>query len=416
MSGAPRRVFVHIGLHKTGTTYLQNLMRANVTAMAAQGVEFSWGKDRPVQAFAVWDLQGRRPRDGRDNRIAGQWQALVDATNVSGQPTALISEERLSLCTLRQIRRCVHSFPDSEVHVVVTVRDLARVAVSAWQEEVKNDNTWTWEEFAASVRDMAQRATNPARGFWLRQDVVKICEAWETAVPAERIHVITVPPSGSSPGLLMERFASVVGFDPDALSKPPPWNNENMGTAATEVVRRVNARLGGRLNQAQHDQVVKMSLAKMLARRSERARTGIPEDDLPWVTDRAQTVIGGLRSHGYPVVGDLEELLPQQPQGARRPGEVSEHELLEASLDALAMLSEKYAKAWWHQKWSADTVVQQGGVGSRLRGLVFRGQRKGAELADRNPVAAWALRGVLDARDRARARARVRARNRTRRT
>src|SRR5699024_10916831 len=122
---------------------------ANVAAMAAQGVEFSWGKGRPVQAFAVWDLQGRRPRDGRDNRIAGQWGALVDATNASGQPTALISEERLSLCTLRQIRRCVHSFPDSEVHVVVTVRDLARVAVSAWQEEVKNDNTWTWEEFAA---------------------------------------------------------------------------------------------------------------------------------------------------------------------------------------------------------------------------------------------------------------------------
>ena len=37
------------------------------------------GPGEPVQTFAVWDLQGRRPRGVKDQRIAGQWEALVDA-------------------------------------------------------------------------------------------------------------------------------------------------------------------------------------------------------------------------------------------------------------------------------------------------------------------------------------------------
>lgn len=410
MSAAPEKVYLHIGLHKTGTTYLQNLMRANAEGMAAQHVEFSWGKGNPVQAFAVWDLQGRRPRGVKDNRIAGQWDALVDKTNSCDLPVALISEERLSLCTLRQVRRCVASFPDSEVHVIVTVRDLGRVAVSAWQEEVKNDNTWTWTEFASAIRDPARTATNPARGFWLRQDVVKICAAWESAVPADRFHVITVPPSGTSPEVLMQRFSSVVGFDPKALTKAPAWNNETMGVAATEVVRRVNERLAGRLNQAEHDEVVKMALAKMLARREDRVRFALPAVDLDWVNERAQQLTEGLRQAGYPIVGDLDELRARIPEGARQPVEVSDEELLQTSLDALALLSERYAKAWWRRRPQPEESARDVSLSSRVRGLIFRGKRTGADLADRNRAAALVMRGVLAGRDRATAKARSRTR------
>ena len=121
---APKTVYVHVGLHKTGTTYLQNVLRANRKQLRGQDVYFPGGKGEPVQAFAVWDLQGRQPRGVSDRRIAGTWQRLVDAVNSTDQSTALISEERLSLATLKQASTAVHAFPDSEVHVVVTARDL----------------------------------------------------------------------------------------------------------------------------------------------------------------------------------------------------------------------------------------------------------------------------------------------------
>lgn len=418
MTAAPDTVYLHIGLHKTGTTYLQNLLRANRQHIRAQHIDFPGGVGEPVQAFAVWDLQGRRPRGAEDDRITGSWDALVDAVTTSGKRSALISEERLSLCTLRQVERAVSSFPDSEVHVVVTVRDLGRVAVSAWQEEVKNDQTWTWREFADAIKDPSKAAVNPARNFYLRQDAAKICETWETAVPATRLHVVTVPRSGSSADVLLERFASVVGFDPAALTEPPTWSNETVGVAATEVIRRVNERLGGRLNQRQHDKVIKLTVAPLLAQRAEAARFTLPPEELDWVTERADRIIEALRHRGYPVTGDLSELRPQRIQGGRRPDDATETELLEASLDALAMLAERHATSWWVRKQpdvSVETrsAIKSADLASKTRGLMFRGQRRAAELADTNPVAARAMGVVLSRRDRVRRKAAERSRGDT---
>jgi hypothetical protein len=195
MSTAPATVHLHIGLHKTGTTYLQNLLKANRAGLRTHGMYFPGGPGETQQAFAVWDLQGRRPRAVQDTRIGGSWDALVSAVNACGAAAALISEEHLSVSTRKQAKRAVASFPGAEVRVVITVRDLARVAVSAWQEEVKNDKTWTWQQFAESIRDPRAVARSPARGFWLRQDLPKICELWEAAVPADRITIVTVPPA-----------------------------------------------------------------------------------------------------------------------------------------------------------------------------------------------------------------------------
>ncbi len=408
---APARVYLHIGLHKTGTTYLQNLLAANRGRLRARGVDYPGAEGEPAQALAALDLQGRRPRGYNDKRVEGSWDGIVTLIHERGLPTALLSDERLSMSTLKQVRHAVESFPDSEVHVVVTVRDLGRIAVSAWQEDVKSDETWTWQQFAASIKDPKQIAKAPARGFWLRQDLVKICETWEAAVPVERVHIVTVPKSGSTPDVLMSRFASVVGFDPAVLTESAAWSNETVGVAAIEVLRRVNERLGGRLNQREHDRAIKNTLVPMLAARTEPVRFTLPEEEVGWVSVKADAMIAAVAEHGYPVAGDLEELRVSFKPGGRRPDDASQDELLTASLDALALLTEKHARSWWARR--KDVIESEPGkahFGSKARGFVFRGQRKAAELADRSPVAARAVAGVLRARDRARLKARDRKR------
>jgi hypothetical protein len=404
---ASTKVFLHIGLHKTGTTYLQNVFRANREQLRAQSVEFPGGPGEPVQALAVWDLQGRRPRGVDDKRIAGQWDALVSHVRDSARPAALISEERLSLCTPKQARAVVSAFAGSDVEVLVTARDLGRIAVSAWQEAVKNDATWTWSHFAESIRDPARASQSPARGFWMRQDLLKICETWEGVVGADRLTLIMVPKPGASADELLGRFCSVVGVDPSGLTEDAKWTNETVGVAATEVIRRVNERLEGRLNKHQHDKVVKLTIVQMLARRTEPVRFALPPEELDWISERADDTIAALKDHGYRVIGDLDELRPAHREGSRRPDDATEAELLDASLDALTLLSEEYARLWWARRRKAvEDVEQKGGVGSRARAAIFKGQQRAADFADRNPVAAKAVGAVLKARDRARDRAR----------
>ena len=147
-------VYVHIGLHKTGTTYLQNICRANRARLRTQGIDFPGGVGEPSQVLAVWDLQGRRPRGSDDHRIAGMWDALVHRVNNSPLPKVLISEERFSLCSARQSHKVMDAFGDG-VEIIVTARDIGRVLVSAWQEEVKNESRLTWREYADAIIDPA---------------------------------------------------------------------------------------------------------------------------------------------------------------------------------------------------------------------------------------------------------------------
>ena len=73
------RLYLHIGLMKSGTTYLQQVWRANAEALAAQGIWTPAARGEPDTMLAVWDLAGRRPRGADDASISGRWHELVDA-------------------------------------------------------------------------------------------------------------------------------------------------------------------------------------------------------------------------------------------------------------------------------------------------------------------------------------------------
>ena len=389
------RVYLHIGLHKTGTTYVQQLMRANRKRLRRDGVFYAGGKDLPSQVFAVWDLLGRRPEGEGDARISGAWQGLVDGVNAGDDEAVLISDEHLSLATAKQAGTAARAFPGREVHVVVTVRDLGRTLASSWQEEVKNRGAWTWEEFSAAVQDPSSAGVSPARGFWIRQDLPTILDVWARAVPVERVHVVTVPPAGAPSDLLLQRLGSVVGFDPAGLVRPAPWANETVGVVGTELIRRLNPMLAD-LPQRQYDRAMKRTVVRALAAATEPVRFALPAPDLDWARERGAAMAEAVRAGGYPVVGDLAELLPEQAAG-RPPDRTSESELLDSSLHALAGLAEAYATLWWETR-DDEGEVETGlraRSASRLRAATFRVRRAGARLADRNAVAGRALGALL---------------------
>jgi hypothetical protein len=324
----------------------------------------------------------------------------------SGSPTALVSNEGLGFSTLKQARRAVGSF-SGEVHVVVTARDLARVLVSQWQEDVKNDHSWTWRAYVDAAKDPEQASQLPALGFWRRADPVRVCDTWAAVVDPERVHVVTVPPPGAPRGALVERFGSVVGIDPNRLPHEPAWDNEQVGAAGTEILRRVNEALGGRLNQAQHARAVRRGLVPMLVRETERTSPELPADEYPWVAKRAEETIAALAERGYPVAGDLGDLRPREPAGLVGPDDVSEHELLDTAVHALASLTERYATSWWGRK-GADIEGAPAGVVGRARGRLYRAKDWAVAKTETSPIAGRLLGRALRAEERRVERARQR--------
>jgi hypothetical protein len=394
---APKTVYLHVGMHKTGTTYLQLLCNLNRETLRSQGVHYAGGPDGVSPVLAVSDLQGRRPRGHDHSRLDGAWNAMAAEVEASELPTALVSNEALGLSTLKQARRAIGSF-SGRVCVIVTARDLARVLVSQWQEDVKNDHSWTWRAYADAAKDPDQAHQMPALGFWRRADPVRAADTW-SAAGAESIVVVTVPPSGAPHDLLVRRFSSVVGIDPAGLAEEPSWDNEQVGAAGTEILRRVNEALGGRLNQAQHARAVRRGLVPMLVRGADRTSLRLPADEYPWVAKRAEETIAALTDRGYRVVGDLADLRPREPDDDVAPDDVGDPELLDMAVHALALMTERYATAWWGRK-GGDIEGAPAGVARRARGALSRLRDWAIGKTETNALAARVLGRVVRAEER----------------
>jgi hypothetical protein len=390
-------VYLHIGLPKTGTTYLQHALWHSRERLAADGVLVP-GPTRQSQRQAVWDLLGRRLRGVDQPDVAGSWQRLVDDASGWAGSSVIVSEEFLANARPHQARRAVRAFEPARVHVVLTTRDLAQVVGSAWQQALAKGQTWTWDEFIGAVRDPESGPATTGQAFWLRQDLIRVLDTWETAVPRERVHVVTVPPPGSPRNLLAERFAAATGVDPAALSTDQPTKNTSVGAAEAEVLRRLNAGLGERLNESQYLAVLH-GIRPALQQRTSSTRIRMPQRELGWITERSSAIVGELGARGYQVFGDLDDLVPTRDStGDRAPDEVTDAELAEAAVEALTAMAEHHAQLWWRTRRRKDRPGEAGktrNLASQVRAQGFRARMAVLSLADRNRWVNKALAAYL---------------------
>jgi hypothetical protein len=84
------------------------------------------------------------------------------------------------------------------------------------------------------------------------------------------------------------------------------------------------------------------------------------------------------------VTGDLDDLRVTARTG-RRPDDAGIEELLDASVSALAMLTEKYATSWWvRRKHAIDSefAKSQSKI-DRARGAIYEGKRRALQAVAR---------------------------------
>ena len=106
-----------------------------------------------AQRLAAYDLLGQRVRGDDADFVPGAFRRLAEQVACVHGPSVVISEEELGLARPRHVRRVARSLGRHQLHVVVGVRDIARTAVSAWQQNIMTGSTTPWPEFIAAVRD-----------------------------------------------------------------------------------------------------------------------------------------------------------------------------------------------------------------------------------------------------------------------
>jgi hypothetical protein len=377
-AGAPdRRVVLHVGTMKSGTTSIQSLLFSRRDVLAEQGV-LALGTRWSDQVEGVRELIGHPEAPGVP------WRRLVEEAR-RWHGTSVISMEFLGPFIPRRVEAAVASFGDLPVHVVLTMRDLNRMIPSLWQEAVQNGRSWSWADYRSGCRDARPwqarplaHVTEPGRTFWRQQDAYRIVRRWAAVVGWERVTLVTLPPPGAPRSTLFERFGRAVGFAGEHLTVTES-KNAALGAASAQMLQQVNARLAAvGLGESDARTVRKRLLAKQVLSTRRSEEEGIGLDVQPWVVRTSARMVERLESSGVRLVGDWADLSPVAVRGVD-PADTPDAELVAAAkygFDGLHALLERKIRGVALPAWP-DPIGSAGAVEAPV-GLV----RAGASLGE----------------------------------
>jgi hypothetical protein len=390
---------LHIGEPKTGTTFLQQVLWRNRAELAARGVTLP-GHHPQDHYRASQDVRGitKLPSDPAGS-WSGEWEILAREAKQADR-IAVISHELFAAADAEHADRAVNSLLPADVHLVLTVRDMATLLPAEWQETVKHRNTRAWPDWLADVIDRESTSADRRQWwFWRVHDTMAILDLWSRRLPAENVHVIITPPRGSARDELWRRFASVLGIDAGAVDLSRARPNASLGTAETEFLRQLNEVLTDEVPDWFYMWNVKEAVAhQAFAAREQHGTLTLPADREPWAKEQGEALASALSGAGYQVVGDLAELLPGPAALSLVQPAPQAQDVLDAAVHAAAALVvNHYRRAFPAAKPQRDPAAQRGIVG-RVESTVASSpmiKRTVRELSSRSRavrrlrVAAW---------------------------
>jgi hypothetical protein len=366
-------------------------MWRNRDELSAQGVVLP-GHHPQDHYRASQDLRGI-PKLASDpaGSWTGEWEILARQAQQAPR-VGVISHELFSAADPEQAERAVRSLQPAEVHVVITVRDMATLLPAEWQETVKHRNAKGFTEWLEDVIDRESYSADRRQWwFWRVHDTMAILGIWAQHVPPQRIHVITVPPRGSDNALLWQRFAALLDVDPASVDISRARPNASLGLPEIEFLRRLNEVLPEEVPDWFYMWNVKEGVAhRALAARPREGRLVIPGEREEWAGKQADVLVEALSESDYDVVGNLEELRPLPVNGpASSPADQPAELVLDAAVHAAAaMVVNQYHKAHPAAK-PQPSPDRQRGLVARVESTVAsspRLKRTVRELSSRFPV------------------------------
>ena len=302
---------VHIGPHKTGTTAIQGAFQKARGRLAAEGVFYPGKGRQPLWSILAVTRQPALVGDPAPD--IAYWHNLVRSIDAAGDKRVVLSSEFFAEADDAAARRVISDL-GQRVHVVVTLRPLAKILPSQWQQYMQNGYCMPYLDWLEGV--LSEPPRTPTPGFWRRHRHDKLIARWAAAAGPENLTVIVVDESDRL--MLLRTFQTMLGLPNGVLVPEEGVANRSLTLAEAEVVRRLN-------EEFKRSEWPGSSYSRFMRYGAvERLKSRQPgPDEMPittpvWALKRA-AVIGSevaqnIASLGVRVVGDLATLAAEPPQ------------------------------------------------------------------------------------------------------
>jgi hypothetical protein len=313
---------LHIGPHKTGSTAIQDALHQSRDELAAQGVVYV-SRNRHEATAARW-VTGRLV-EGHDAKRAGRrWSSLTASLRAEGPERKVFSSEFLSDATAERVERIVEDVGGEHTYVAVTLRPLASILPSQYQQYLQRGSTLGYEKWLDAMLNKPPY-DRPTPSFWIRHRHDALVERWAKVVGGDRIIVVVVDSRDFA--VAPRAFEQVLGLTDGTLVGKQVTINRSMTWAEAEVMRTFNRQFK-RAGLPPHLHLTLMRTAGAHVKKrqpgADEHRIGTPE----WAVRRANEIgaemARAIEATGAKIVGDLSLLRSAPVKGglAEPPGVV----------------------------------------------------------------------------------------------
>ena len=306
---------LHIGPAKTGTTSLQSGFHRNRAALEPYGVQYA---GRGSQARAAAGAIATGGRIAGHKRGVEAWPELVEEVQSSTAKRVVISSETFARADDEGAQTVIDAFGADRTHVVITMRPLADMLPSSWQQYVQTGERCTYEEWLDEMLTSPDTVDGAQPEFWRKTRIDVLARRWGALVGPEQVTVVSL--ANRPRDFVLRTFEQFTGLPSGTLVPDRTSENVSLGFGVAEVVRRFNELFDERPGATPDLQarLVEFGTIRYL-RRTPEALTADSRIDVPaWAADRAAEIVQdmnrGLRDAGVRVVGDLDALaVPSRP-------------------------------------------------------------------------------------------------------
>jgi hypothetical protein len=329
---------LHIGPHKTGTTTVQGAFYLARERLAARGV-FYPGKGRQPLA-SVLAVTGQPPLLGEPVPKIEYWNSLAGKIREAGSQRVVLSSEFFDEADDATACRVVEDLGGRPlVHVVVTLRPLASIIPSQWQQYLQNGYCFSYPEWLEGI--LSEPPRTPTPGFWRRHRHDTLIARWAAAADVPNLTVIVM--DESAPLMVLRTFESMLGLPGGFLEPQEGAVNRSLTLAEVELVRLLNEEFK---RQGWPDHMYPRFMRDGAVARMKAARRPSPDEQKivtpAWALKRAAEIGAEMAENisalGVRVIGDISALgaiPPGMAAAAAEPGRVPPPIPVEAAVQAI---------------------------------------------------------------------------------
>ncbi|KAA9133361.1 hypothetical protein F3N42_03160 [Marinihelvus fidelis] len=216
-----KRLILHIGVHRTGTTSIQGWLHGNRKALLGQGVRYAF--DQRMHTDIAWQLHTGKLSPGTLTE-----RLLRDAADDRVHTLILSGED---FCVLRDPSILSGLRDHFEVTVVCYLRRQDSWLESWYNQHVK----WPWDR-ALSQASAGEFIGQAEQFYWI--DYAWLLAGWRNAFGDDNLR-IRVFEREQLTGSLEEDFAALCGIDAGQLGDPVAGSNDSAPPEAIEFLRHL---------------------------------------------------------------------------------------------------------------------------------------------------------------------------------